>query len=180
MAIWRAWSRLKVREPVARCYGRGRRFLSGKLAYAVCCPLPGGVAPRICFAQRMTVQLAQMSHLPGDTAEALVVRDGGVGEELEVQLVCRAPWLDDQRDVAQPWETGTEALLTERVIAAARPSGAEAAGAESRVQLAIPVGAPPTAEGAISWSVRARMGPRAAATAGRIVRALRGYVVDYL
>ena len=128
----------------------------------------------------MTVQLAQMSHLPGDTAEALVVRDGGVGEELEVQLVCRAPWLDDQRDVAQPWETATEALLTERVIAAARPSSAEAAGAESRVQLAIPVGAPPTVEGAIGWSVRARMGSRAEETADLIVRARREDFVDDL
>jgi hypothetical protein len=117
------------------------------------------------------------SYLLGEDVEVSITADSAI-DDLHVELVCRAPWLDDQSEVTQPWEMSTEYTVTERVLADSHLSRAELAAAEPRVRLQAPEGGPPSAQGAIDWSVRARADSASDETAAILVVAPCAAFVD--
>jgi hypothetical protein len=100
------------------------------------------------------LRTSKNSYLLGEDVEVSITSESAI-DDLHVALVCRAPWLDDQGNVTEPWEAATEYTLTERVLASSHLSREELASAEGHVRLRAPESGPPGAQGAIDWSVRA-------------------------
>jgi hypothetical protein len=128
-----------------------------------------------------TVQLqtSKNSYLLGEDVEVSITSESAI-DDLHVALVCRAPWLDDQGNVTEPWEAATEYMLTERVLASTHLSREELASAEGQVRLRAPESGPPGARGAIDWSVRAGADSGSEETAEILVLAPRAAFADDL